>query len=42
MYKLHGQISEEFFGLRMLNFQGIVFIWTQTNREIFKFALVYL
>ena len=26
----------------MRNFQGIVFIWTQTFREIFKSALVYL
>ena len=25
----------------MRNFQGTVFIWTQTYREIFKFALVY-
>ena len=42
MYKLHGQIVREFLGLRMWNFQGIVFIWTQTYREIFKSALVYL
>ena len=26
----------------MRNFQGIVFIWTQTYTEIFKSALVYL
>ena len=26
----------------MQNFQGIVFIWTQTYREIFKSALMYL
>ena len=26
---------------RMRNFQGIVFIWTQKYREIFKSALVY-
>ena len=25
-YELHGQISREFLGLRMRNFQGIVFI----------------
>ena len=25
----------------MLNFQGIIFISTQTYRKIFKFALVY-
>ena len=42
MYKLHGQITWEFIGLRMQNFQGIAFIWTQTYREIFKSALVYL
>ena len=29
-------------GLRMQNFQGIAFTWTQTNREIYKSALVYL
>ena len=34
--------TREFLGLGMLNFQGIVFIWTQTYREIFKSALVYL
>ena len=42
MYKLHGQITQKSLGLRMLDFQGIVFIWKQTNREIFKSALVYL
>ena len=42
MYKVHGQITKEFFELRMRNFQGIVFIWTQTYAEIFKSALVYL
>ena len=26
----------------MRNFQGIVFIWTQTYKKIFKSALVYL
>ena len=40
--KLHEQITREFEGLRMRNFQGIVFISTQTCREIFKSALVYL
>ena len=35
-------MTREFLGLRMWNFQGIVFIWTQTYREIFKSALVYL
>ena len=40
--KLHGQITQEFLELRMRNFQGIVFIWTQTYREIFESASVYL
>ena len=35
-------ITGEFLGLRMRNFPGIVFIRTQTYREIFKSALVYL
>ena len=34
--------TREFLGSRMRNFQGIDFIWTQTYREIFKSALVYL
>ena len=38
MYKLHGQITREFLALRMQNLQGIVFIWTQAYREIFKSA----
>ena len=41
MYKLHGKITREFFGLRMRNFQGIVSIWTQPYREIFTSTLVY-
>ena len=36
MYKLDGQITQEFLGLRMQNFQGIDFIWTQKYRKIFK------
>ena len=40
-YKLHGQITPEILGLRMRKFRCIVFIWTQTYREIFKPALVY-
>ena len=40
--KLHGQISREFLGLRIQNFQGIVFTQTETYGEIFKSALVYL
>ena len=42
IYTLHVQITREFFGLRMRNFQGIAFLRTQTYREIFKSALVYL
>ena len=38
--KLHGQISREFLGLRIQNFQGIVFTQTETYGEIFK--LVWL
>ena len=40
--KLHGQITPEFFGLRMRSFQVIVFMETQTHKEIFKSALAYL
>ena len=36
------QITRGFLGLRVQNFQGIVFIGTQTYREIFKSGLVYL
>ena len=42
MYKLHGQISREYLGLPMQNFQGIAFMWTQARKEIFKSALVHL
>ena len=41
-YELQRKITREFLGLRMRNFQGSVFIWIQTYREIFKSALVYL
>ena len=41
IYKLHGQITWEFLGIRKRNFQDIVFVWTQTYRVIFKSALVY-
>ena len=42
-YKVQAQITREFLGLRMLNFQFVVFIWwTRTYREIFKSALAYL
>ena len=42
IYKLHGQITRESLGLRMRNFQIIVFTLTQTYREIFKSAVVHL
>ena len=32
----------EFLGLKMKNFQDIIFIWIRTYREIFKSASVYL
>ena len=35
-------MTQEFLGLKMRNFQGIIFIWTRTYGEIFKSALVYL
>ena len=41
-HRLYGQITQEFLGFRMQNFQGFIFIWTQTYKEIFKSALVYL
>ena len=34
-------MTRDFLGLRMRNFQGIVFIWTQTYSKTFKSALVY-
>ena len=40
-YKLYGSITQEFFGLRMQNFQGFIFVWIRTNREIFKSSLKY-
>ena len=39
-FRLYGEITREFLELRMWNFQGIVFIWTQRCREIFKSAFV--
>ena len=39
---LNGQITREFLGVRMRNFQSIVFISRETYRKIFKSALVYL
>ena len=40
--KLYGYITREFLGIRMRNFQGIIFVWTRTHREIFKSALVQI
>ena len=40
--KCHGQITRQAIELRMQNFQGIIFIWTQTCMEIFKSVLAYL
>ena len=40
--KLYERITGELLGFTMRNFQDIIFIWTQTYREIFKTALVYL
>ena len=42
IYKLHEQITQEFLGLTMRNFQGIAFISPQTFRKIFKPVLVSL
>ena len=40
--KRHGHITREILRIRMRDFQGTAFISTQTYREIFKSALVYL
>ena len=37
--KLFGYITREFLGLRVQNFQGIIFIWTRAYKEIFKSAI---
>ena len=42
IFKLHGQIPQEFLGLKMRNLQGIRFIWTGTYSKIFEYALMYL
>ena len=34
VFKLQGEITREFLGIRMRHFQGIVFICTKTYREI--------
>ena len=38
--KFTGQRTRDFLGLRIQNFQGIVFILAQTYREILKSELV--
>ena len=35
-------MTRDLLGLRMRNFQGMIFKWIRTYREIFKSALVYL
>ena len=39
IYKPHREINRKFLGLRMRDFQGIVFIRTQICREIFTSAI---
>ena len=39
--KLYGRMTQKLLGLRMENFQQIVFIWIRKYRKIFKSALVY-
>ena len=42
IYKIPGEMTQEFLGLRMRNFQGIVFTRVRRYTEISKSALVYL
>ena len=42
IFKFYGQITRQVFGIRMRTCNVIVFIWTQTYRDIFKSALVSL
>ena len=42
IYKIPGEMTQEFLGLRMRNFQGIVFTRARRYTEISKSALVYL
>ena len=42
IYKIPGEMTQEFLGLRMRNFQGIVFTRVRRYIEISKSALVYL
>ena len=39
---LFAYFIREFFELRMRNFQGIIFIWTQTYRDILKSVLEHI
>ena len=39
--RLYGYITREWLELRIRNFQGIIFIWRPTYREIFRPASVY-
>ena len=41
-HKLNGKITQEFLGLRMRTFQGIVFLGNRIYIQIFKSPLVYL
>ena len=41
-YKLYEQITREFLGSIMWNFQEIILTWTQAYGEIFKSAFLYL
>ena len=36
MYKLHGQITQEFLGLKMRNYQGMALLYEQTHIERFS------
>ena len=42
IFKKFANLTRGFLGLRMRNFQGIVFIRTETYTEIFKSAFVFL
>ena len=42
IYKLHRQITQEFLGLRMRNFQGMVFIRTRKYSVFIQTRLMWL
>ena len=42
IYKLHRQITQEFLGLRMRNFQGMVFIRTRKYSAFIQTRLMWL